>query len=36
MRFQETETVELRSIVLDGIKKEVIAFANIGNEWIHV
>ena len=28
MRFQETETVELKSIVMDDLKKEIIAFAN--------
>lgn len=28
MRFLETETVELKSIVMDDIKKEIIAFAN--------
>ena len=28
MRFKETETVELKSIVMDDIKKEIIAFAN--------
>ena len=28
MRFRETETVELKSIVMDDIKKEIIAFAN--------
>lgn len=28
MRFQESETVELKAIVVDEIKKEVIAFAN--------
>ena len=28
MKFQETETVELKSIVMDDIKKEIIAFAN--------
>lgn len=28
MIFQESETVELKSIVVDDIKKEIIAFAN--------
>lgn len=28
MRFQETETVELKAIIQDDIKKEIIAFAN--------
>jgi ATP-dependent DNA helicase RecG len=28
MTFQETETIELKSIVVDDIKKEIIAFAN--------
>ncbi|MCI8768139.1 MAG: ATP-binding protein, partial [Ruminococcus sp.] len=28
MIFQESETVELKAIVVDDIKKEVIAFAN--------
>ena len=28
MNFQESETVELKSIVVDDIKKEIIAFAN--------
>ena len=28
MVFQESETVELKSIVVDDIKKEIIAFAN--------
>ena len=28
MHFQESETVELKSVVVDDIKKEIIAFAN--------
>ncbi len=28
MIFKESETVELKSIVVDDIKKEIIAFAN--------
>ena len=29
MIFQESETVELKSIVVDDIKKEIIAFAKL-------
>ena len=36
MRFQETETVELKSIVLDDIKKEIIAFANCAGGTVYV
>ena len=36
MRFRETETVELKSIVLDDIKKEIIAFANCDGGTIYV
>lgn len=36
MRFQETETVELKSIVMDDIKKEIIAFANCDGGMIYV
>ncbi len=36
MRFQETETVELKSIVMDDIKKEIIAFANCDGGTVHV
>ena len=36
MRFQETETVELKSIVMDDIKKEIIAFANCDGGTIYV
>ena len=28
MHFQESETVELKEVVVDDIKKEIIAFAN--------
>lgn len=28
MIYQESETVELKSVVVDDIKKEIIAFAN--------
>lgn len=28
MRFQETETVELKAVVRDDVKKEIVAFAN--------
>ena len=36
MRFQETETVELKSIVLNDIKKEIIAFANCNGGTVYV
>lgn len=36
MRFQETETVELKAIVLDDIKKEIIAFSNCDGGTIYV
>ena len=36
MRFQETETVELKSIVLDDVKKEIIAFANCDGGTVYV
>ena len=36
MRFRETETVELKSIVMDDIKKEIIAFANCDGGTIYV
>lgn len=36
MRFRETETVELKSIVMDDIKKEIIAFANCNGGTIYV
>ena len=28
MRYQESETVELKAVVISDIKKEIIAFAN--------
>ena len=36
MRFQETETVELKSIVMDDLKKEIIAFANCDGGTVYV
>lgn len=36
MRFQETETVELKSVVMDDIKKEIIAFANCNGGTVYV
>lgn len=36
MRFRETETVELKAIVRDEIKKEIIAFANCDGGTIYV
>ena len=36
MKFQETETVELKSIVMDDIKKEIIAFANCNGGTVYV
>lgn len=36
MRFQETEIVELKSIVMDDIKKEIIAFANCDRGTVYV
>ena len=36
MRFQETETVELKSIVMDDIKKKIIAFANCDGGTVYV
>lgn len=36
MRFQETETVELKSIVMDDLKKEIIAFANCDGGMLYV
>lgn len=36
MRFQETETVELKAIVRDDIKKEIIAFANCDGGTVYV
>lgn len=36
MRFQESETVELKEIVVDDIKKEIIAFANCDGGRLYV
>lgn len=36
MKFRETETIELKSVVTDDIKKEIIAFANCGGGTIYV
>lgn len=36
MRFRETETVELKSIVMEDIRKEIIAFANCDGGTIYV
>ncbi len=36
MKFQETETVELKSIVMDDIKKEIISFANCDGGTVYV
>lgn len=36
MRFQETETVELKSIVMDDLKKKIIAFANCDGGTLYV
>jgi len=36
MRFEESETIELKQIVVDDIKKEVIAFANCNGGIIYV
>lgn len=36
MRFRETEIVELKSIVMDDIKKEIIAFANCEGGMVYV
>ena len=36
MKFQESESVELKSIVQDDIKKEIIAFANCNGGTIYV
>lgn len=36
MRFRETEIVELKSIVMDDIKKEIIAFANCDGGMVYV
>ena len=36
MKFQETETVELKAKVIDDIKKEIIAFANCNGGTIYI
>ena len=36
MKFRETETVELKAVAQDGIKKEIIAFANCGGGTVYV
>ena len=36
MRFRETEIVELKSIVQDSIKKEIIAFANCDGGTVYI
>ena len=36
MKFQESETIELKSILQDDIKKEIIAFANCNGGTIYV
>lgn len=36
MKFQETETVELKPIVMDDLKKEIIAFANCDGGTLYV
>ncbi len=36
MSFQETETVELKSIVKDDLKKEIVAFANCNGGTVYV
>ena len=36
MKFQETETIELKSIVMDDLKKEIIAFANCDGGTVYV
>ncbi len=36
MRFRETETAELKSVVMDDIKKEIIAFANCDGGTVYV
>lgn len=36
MKFRETETVELKSIVMDDLKKEIIAFANCDGGTVYV
>lgn len=36
MKFQETETVELKAVAQDGIKKEIVGFANCGGGTVYV
>ena len=36
MTFQESETVEFKAIVVDDIKKEIIAFANCGGGKLYI
>lgn len=36
MKFQETETIELKSIVRDDIKKEIVAFANCAGGTLYI
>ena len=36
MHFEETEIIELKGIVTDDIKKEIIAFANANGGTIYV
>ena len=36
MIFQESETVELKEVILDDIKKEIIAFANCNGGKLYV
>ena len=36
MKFQETETVELKTVAQDGIKKEIVAFANSNGGTVYV
>ena len=36
MLFQETETIELKSIVTDGLSKEIVAFANCNGGTIYI
>lgn len=36
MKFQKTETVELESVVMDDIKKEIITFANCDGGTVYV
>ena len=36
MKFRETETVELKAVAQDGIKKEIVAFANCSGGTVYV